>query len=94
MLKCWIKNKSLAGSTFYWRQSHAIGGSATSSQSQRPMTPSYQIIPDDRKGTALQQNSLAPQATHRPSLPSHNQQPIPKPAAVQAPKISPNVPQQ
>lgn len=65
-----IKCNVIAGSTFYWRQSHAIGGSALSSHSPRPLTPSYQVIPDANiKGTALQQNILAPTATHRPSLP-------------------------
>lgn len=71
----------LAGSKFYWRQSHAIGGSATSGYSPRPLTPSYQIIPDDRMGTSLQQNTLAPSASHRPSLPGQNQQPPPTQAA-------------
>lgn len=70
----------LAGSTFYWRQSHAIGGSALTSQSPRPLTPNYQNIPDSRMGTSLQQNVLAPPATHRPSLPVHPVQPVQKTA--------------
>ncbi|CAO1420419.1 unnamed protein product [Diamesa serratosioi] len=69
-----------ASSTFYWRQSHAIGGSATSAQIHRPLTPSYQTLPDDRIGTPLQQNVLAPAALHRPSLPQQPQ-PILKPTA-------------
>lgn len=74
--------------TFYSRQSHAIGGSATSAHSPRPLTPSYQVIPDDRMGTTLQQNTLAPSASHRPSLPVHHQQPK------TSPKVLPNVPQE
>lgn len=70
----------LAGSTFYWRQSHAIGGSATSAQTHRPLTPSYQTLADDCIGTPLQQNALAPAALHRPSLPQQPQ-PILKPTA-------------
>lgn len=52
------------------------------------MTPSYQVIPDDRMGTPLQQNTLAPAATHRPSLPVRAQ-------SGQAPKVAQtaNVPQ-
>lgn len=83
------KRICLAGSTFYWRQSHAIGGSATSHDSQRPFTPSYQIIPDDRMGTSLQQNTLSPGASHRPSLPVR-QQPLPKPAL----KVSSTIPEE
>ncbi|KAG5670723.1 hypothetical protein PVAND_000967 [Polypedilum vanderplanki] len=76
------------GSTFYWRQSHAIGGSATSAASPRPLTPSYQITPDTRIGTALEENQLAPGASHRPSLPV--QPTAQKPASIPAkPKISP-----
>ncbi|CAO1439399.1 unnamed protein product [Diamesa hyperborea] len=78
-----------AGSTFYWRQSHAIGGSATSAQSHRPLTPSYQTIPDDRIGTPLQQNVLAPAALHRPSLPQQPQ-PILKPAIPTYSQYSPH----
>lgn len=67
----------IVGSTFYWRQSHAIGGSAVSAHSPRPLTPSYQNIPDSAiKGTALQQNALAPAASHRPSLPIQPHKPI------------------
>lgn len=86
----------LAGSTFYWRQSHAIGGSAASSHSPRPLTPNYQNMGkyDDRIGTTLEQNTLAPAASHRPSLPVRQPQPLFKPAPAQAPKTSPNVPQE
>lgn len=82
-----IKCNIIAGSTFYWRQSHAIGGSALSSHSPRPLTPSYQNIPDSSaiKGTALQQNILAPTATHRPSLPMQQTTP-PKPFTAAPPK--------
>ncbi|CRK95061.1 CLUMA_CG008541, isoform E [Clunio marinus] len=61
------------GSKFYWQQSHAIGGSATSAHSPRPLTPNYQNMGnyDDRVGTTLQENKLAPTASHRPSLPVH-----------------------
>ncbi|KAL7022939.1 hypothetical protein ACKWTF_012432 [Chironomus riparius] len=68
------------GSSFYSKQSHAIGGSALSYHSTRPLTPSYQNIPDSRMGTSLQQNVLAPPATHRPSLPVHPVQPVQKTA--------------
>lgn len=96
LVSCSFENKwknIIAGSTFYWRQSHAIGGSALSAHSPRPLTPSYQVIPDTTKGTPLQQNSLAPAASHRPSLPMQQSQPpkpvIPKPIAHQpaAPQI-------
>lgn len=84
---CWKwKRICLAGSTFYWRQSHAIGGSATSHES-RPFTPNYQVIPDDRMGTSLQQNTLSPGALHRPSLPVQ-QQPVP------APKVPSTIPEE
>lgn len=88
--------KYLASSTFYWRQSHAIGGSATSAHSPRPLTPNYQNMGnfDERAGTALQQNKLAPAAQHRPSIPVRQPQSLFKPAPVQAPKTSPNVPQE
>lgn len=84
----WKKKRiCLAGSTFYWRQSHAIGGSATSHDCPRPLTPSYQgpfnkrpAFNDDRMGTSLQQNTLSPGASHRPSLPVHPH-PVPKPAS-------------
>jgi hypothetical protein len=68
------------GSSFYSKQSHAIGGSALTYQCTRPLTPSYQNIPDSRMGTSLQQNVLAPPATHRPSLPVHSVQPVQKTA--------------
>lgn len=85
--------KRLAGSKFYWRQSHAIGGSATSGHTHRALTPSYQVIPDDdRMGQTLQQNYLAPSASHRPSLPTvQQQQPKVNPTAVQT---TPNDPQE
>ncbi|XP_055918030.1 PDZ and LIM domain protein Zasp isoform X2 [Eupeodes corollae] len=53
---------------FYWTHSHAIGGQRPRS---RPMTPSSKPH-DERIGTPLQQNTLAPSASHRPSLPSHH----------------------
>lgn len=78
-----MMRKHLAGSKFYWRQSHAIGGSATSGHTHRPLTPNYQVIPDDRMGQTLQQNSLAPSASHRPSLPVQHQQPKVNPTTTQ-----------
>ncbi|TMW45780.1 hypothetical protein DOY81_009141, partial [Sarcophaga bullata] len=45
-------------SNFYWTQSHAIGGHHKHHDE------------DERIGTHLQQNTLAPEATHRPSLPT------------------------
>lgn len=83
----------LAGSTFYWRQSHAIGGSALTSASPRPLTPNYQVIPDSRIGTSLQQNVLAPPATHRPSLPVHQVQPVQKTVPQPTPKPAETAPQ-
>lgn len=53
---------------FYWTQSHAIGGN----ERRTPLPHSqFQTIgrQDERIGTNLQQNTLAPSATHRPSLP-------------------------
>ncbi|XP_039484597.1 PDZ and LIM domain protein Zasp isoform X16 [Drosophila santomea] len=44
---------------FYWTQSHAIGGNERRTQQQQ----------DERIGVALQSNTLAPEAPHRPSLP-------------------------
>ncbi|XP_032585848.1 PDZ and LIM domain protein Zasp isoform X10 [Drosophila mojavensis] len=53
---------------FYWTQSHAIGGNE-----RRTPLPHSQVQQglgqDERIGTNLQQNTLAPAATHRPSLP-------------------------
>ncbi|XP_055839526.1 PDZ and LIM domain protein Zasp isoform X8 [Episyrphus balteatus] len=53
---------------FYWTHSHAIGGQRPS----RPVTPASSKPHDERIGTPLQQNTLAPSASHRPSLPSHH----------------------
>nr|NP_001261007.1 Z band alternatively spliced PDZ-motif protein 52, isoform N [Drosophila melanogaster]AGB93539.1 Z band alternatively spliced PDZ-motif protein 52, isoform N [Drosophila melanogaster] len=51
---------------FYWTQSHAIGGNERRTplhhQHQQPQQ-------DERIGVPLQSNTLAPEATHRPSLP-------------------------
>lgn len=75
-----INKNIIAGSTFYWRQSHAIGGSALTHNCQRPFTPNYQVIPDtSTKGTSMQQNILAPAASHRPSLPIQPSSQPPKP---------------
>lgn len=59
---------------FYWTQSHAIGGNERRTplphsqfQQQQPQQESPRQ--DARIGTNLQQNTLAPSATHRPSLP-------------------------
>lgn len=59
---------------FYWTQSHAIGGN----ERRTPLPHSqFQEQPrqDARIGTNLQQNTLAPSATHRPSLPVAKAQP-------------------
>ncbi|XP_062128722.1 PDZ and LIM domain protein Zasp isoform X13 [Drosophila sulfurigaster albostrigata] len=58
---------------FYWTQSHAIGGNERRtplphSQFQSPAPPSGRQG-EECIGTNLQQNTLAPAATHRPSLP-------------------------
>ncbi|XP_051860606.1 PDZ and LIM domain protein Zasp isoform X9 [Drosophila albomicans] len=58
---------------FYWTQSHAIGGNERRtplphSQFQSPAPPSGRQE-EECIGTNLQQNTLAPAATHRPSLP-------------------------
>ncbi|XP_033155992.1 PDZ and LIM domain protein Zasp isoform X3 [Drosophila mauritiana] len=49
---------------FYWTQSHAIGGNER-------RTPLHHQQPqqDERIGVPLQANTLAPEASHRPSLP-------------------------
>ncbi|XP_023037589.1 PDZ and LIM domain protein Zasp isoform X9 [Drosophila willistoni] len=49
---------------FYWTQSHAIGGNE-----RRTPLPTQLQRQDERIGTNLQSNTLAPAATHRPSLP-------------------------
>ncbi|XP_033150941.1 PDZ and LIM domain protein Zasp isoform X6 [Drosophila busckii] len=54
---------------FYWTQSHAIGGNE-----RRTPLPHSKFEQDERIGTNLQQNTLAPAATHRPSLPVAKQQ--------------------
>lgn len=89
---CQDGHRDFNGSTYYWRQSHAIGGSATSNATPhpRPLTPNYQNMGtfDERKGVPLQQNYLAPSAPHRPSLPVA--QPAQKPAAAPvAPVVKP-----
>ncbi|XP_037815827.1 PDZ and LIM domain protein Zasp isoform X30 [Lucilia sericata] len=65
-------------SNYYWTRSHAIGGHHK------------QDSDDERIGTPLQQNTLAPAATHRPSLPTPkstaNTEP-PKPAVAAVPEI-------
>ncbi|KAI8128721.1 PDZ and LIM domain protein Zasp [Lucilia cuprina] len=61
-------------SNYYWTRSHAIGGHYK------------QDSDDERIGTPLQQNTLAPAATHRPSLPTPSTEP-PKPAVAAAPEI-------
>ncbi|KRK00270.1 PDZ and LIM domain protein Zasp isoform X15 [Drosophila yakuba] len=48
---------------FYWTQSHAIGGN------ERRTPLHHQQQQDERIGVPLQSNTLAPEATHRPSLP-------------------------
>jgi membrane-associated protease RseP (regulator of RpoE activity) len=95
-------HRDFNGSTYFWRQSHAIGGSATSNATlhQRPLTPNYQNMGtfDERKGVPLQQNSLAPSAPHRPSLPVSQAQPakpvapVVKPTPVQS--VPPKAPSQ
>ncbi|XP_032572086.1 PDZ and LIM domain protein Zasp isoform X10 [Drosophila sechellia] len=49
---------------FYWTQSHAIGGNE-----RRTPLNHQQPQQDERIGVPLQPNSLAPEASHRPSLP-------------------------
>ncbi|XP_046809552.1 PDZ and LIM domain protein Zasp isoform X18 [Lucilia cuprina] len=61
-------------SNYYWTRSHAIGGHYK------------QDSDDERIGTPLHQNTLAPAATHRPSLPTPSTEP-PKPAVAAAPEI-------
>lgn len=51
-------------SNFYWTHSHAIGGN------ERRSTSVSQKQHDERIGTTLQHQTLAPAATHRPSLPA------------------------
>ncbi|XP_032589904.1 PDZ and LIM domain protein Zasp isoform X14 [Drosophila grimshawi] len=63
---------------FYWTQSHAIGGNERRTplphnQFQSP-TQLQTGGQDERIGINLQQNTLAPAATHRPSLPVAKQQ--------------------
>ncbi|XP_017077920.1 PDZ and LIM domain protein Zasp isoform X20 [Drosophila eugracilis] len=56
---------------FYWTQSHAIGGNErrTPLHHQHQQLPLQQQQPDERIGVPLQSNTLAPEASHRPSLP-------------------------
>ncbi|XP_064547812.1 PDZ and LIM domain protein Zasp [Drosophila montana] len=58
---------------FYWTQSHAIGGNERRTplpHSQMQAQSQSQVgRQDERIGTNLQQNTLAPAAPHRPSLP-------------------------
>ncbi|KRF78492.1 uncharacterized protein Dvir_GJ18448, isoform I [Drosophila virilis] len=58
---------------FYWTQSHAIGGNERRTplphSQMQAQSQSQAGRQDERIGTNLQQNTLAPAATHRPSLP-------------------------
>lgn len=67
----------LAASNFFWSQSHAIGsysGVSSRTNTPNPYNQHQQQQPirnvgDECIGTSLQQNTLAPEAAHRPSLP-------------------------
>lgn len=62
---------------FYWQQSHAIGGNAPSPGPRQqhdtprttPRSTPKQVEFDPSIGTTLQDNTLAPGAAHRPSMP-------------------------
>lgn len=66
-----------AGTNFFWTQSHAIGAHSSSrSHTPNPIRPAAHgngADDDDRIGTPLKQNTLAPSAAHRPSLPAPTQ---------------------
>lgn len=71
---------SLAGTNFFWTASHAIGAHTAASRSHTPNYANAQnrengatpAIDDECIGTTLRQNTLAPAAAHRPSLPAAN----------------------
>lgn len=60
--------QTVAATNFFWTASHAIGAHSSS----RSHTPNHNRITDGDEciGTTLQQNSLAPEAAHRPSIPT------------------------
>ncbi|XP_037897140.1 PDZ and LIM domain protein Zasp isoform X14 [Glossina fuscipes] len=57
-----VETAASSTSNFYWTHSHAIGGN------ERRYTSVSQKQHDERTGTKLQHQTLAPAATHRPNL--------------------------